>query len=103
MAEIGVAADQRNSVIDADLSDEGIGQWRFLTSADEFRAEVSGPFPKTIEKGKKRQFFQDASDIRGKCGVAQEFGQDDRVGLRDGRLRAARLCDVRFFHSFDSR
>ena len=83
MAEIGVAANQRNSVIDADLSDEGIGQWRLLTSADEFRAEVSGPLPKTIEEGKKRQFFQDAGDIRGKCGIAQEFGQDDR---RENRL-----------------
>ena len=78
MAEIDVAANQRNSVIDADLSDEGIGQRRLLPSADDFRAEVSGPFPKTIEKGKKRQFFQDGGDIRGKCGLAQEFGQDDR-------------------------
>jgi hypothetical protein len=78
MAEIDVAANQRNSVIDADLSDEGIGQRRLLTSADEFRAEVSGPFPKTIEKGKKRQFFQDAGDLPGKCGIAQELGQDNR-------------------------
>lgn len=94
MAEIDVAANQRDSVIDADLSDEGIGQWCLLTSADEFRAEVTGPFPKTIEKGKKRQFFQDASDIGEKCGIAQEFGQDNRW---ENRLFVFQSCLYRIY------
>src|SRR3989304_5650207 len=87
MAEIDVAANQRNSVIDADLSDEGIGQRRLLPSADDFRAEVSGPFPKTIEKGKKRQFFQDGGDVRA-LSAGQIFNQ--RAGIERDHVRSFR-------------